>query len=57
LITAPTYVLLLASKRAGDEALVDMIFSRALTGLVLFEWFADQQQWSKFLASVIEADS
>ncbi|KAI9775925.1 MAG: hypothetical protein M1839_000714 [Geoglossum umbratile] len=46
LITAPTYVLFLASKRAGgDSTLVDMIFSRVLTGLVLFEWFADQQQW------------
>ncbi|KAI9774419.1 MAG: hypothetical protein M1840_004313 [Geoglossum simile] len=46
LITTPTYILLLASKIVGDDStLIDLIFSRVLTGLVLFEWFADQQQW------------
>ncbi|KAI9862789.1 MAG: hypothetical protein M1813_004285 [Trichoglossum hirsutum] len=31
---------------AGDGSeLIDLIFSRILAGLVLFEWFADQQQW------------
>jgi hypothetical protein len=27
----------------------DVVFARALMGLVLVEVFADQQQWSKFL--------
>ena len=46
-ITTPTYIIMLASGVTGDEATTaDLIFSRLLVGLVLVEFFADQQQWS-----------
>ncbi|KAI9803661.1 MAG: hypothetical protein M1833_000573 [Piccolia ochrophora] len=46
-ITFPTYVILLVSKSAGDQStMADVVFSRILVGLVLVEWFADQQQWN-----------
>lgn len=47
LITTPTYVLVLASRFGNDMTSSDLVFSRALMGLVLVEFFADQQQWSK----------
>ncbi|KAH0562608.1 hypothetical protein GP486_002714 [Trichoglossum hirsutum] len=47
MITAPTYVLLLTSRMYVDGSeLTDFVFSRILAGLVLLEWFADQQQWT-----------
>ncbi|KAI9816447.1 MAG: hypothetical protein M1827_001579 [Pycnora praestabilis] len=46
-ITMPTYVLLLASKITGnDHTTADLIFSRALVGVVLLAFFADGQQWN-----------
>jgi steroid 5-alpha reductase family enzyme len=47
LITTPTYVLLLAARFGEKMDTADLMFSRALMGLVLLEFFADQQQWSK----------
>ncbi|GAB7351249.1 hypothetical protein MBLNU459_g1674t1 [Dothideomycetes sp. NU459] len=45
-ITAPTYVLMLCSRLTGADMLFpDIVFARILMGLVLFEFFADQQQW------------
>jgi steroid 5-alpha reductase family enzyme len=45
-ITFPTYVLLLASRLLKPEMTTsDIIFSRAMAGVVLVEFFADQQQW------------
>ncbi|KAF2432032.1 DUF1295-domain-containing protein [Tothia fuscella] len=48
LITTPAYLLLLRSRQGvGAEKmdLGDIIFARVLMGLVLIEFFADQQQW------------
>jgi steroid 5-alpha reductase family enzyme len=49
LITTPTYTMLLASRVPLVEKMTtaDTIFARVLMGLVLLEFFADQQQWSK----------
>jgi hypothetical protein len=49
-ITTPAYVLLLASRLEDNMATVDTVFPRVLMGLVLLEFFADQQQWGTFLA-------
>jgi len=48
-IATPTYVILLAST-IGKDAMsgIDVIFARGLMGLILVEFFADQQQWSEF---------
>ncbi len=49
-IASPTYVLLLASQKTGDEnTTADLLFTRGLVSLILLEWFADQQQWSQSL--------
>lgn len=45
-ITTPTYVILLAARSGETLSTADTIFVRVLMGLVLFEFFADQQQWS-----------
>lgn len=47
LIATPTYVLLLASKLGAPFGGGDIAFARVLMGLILVEFFADQQQWSK----------
>jgi steroid 5-alpha reductase family enzyme len=44
-ITAPTYALLLVESLRAPLTTVDSVFPRILLGLVLLEWFADQQQW------------
>jgi hypothetical protein len=46
-ISTPTYVILLAAQNGTRMSGADIIFPRALMGLVLVEWFADGQQWSK----------
>jgi steroid 5-alpha reductase family enzyme len=47
LITTPAYILMLVSHAdSGKMNLPDIIFSRVLMGLVLIEFFADQQQWN-----------
>ncbi|KAI9837976.1 MAG: hypothetical protein M1819_006130 [Sarea resinae] len=46
-ITAPTYIMVLASRLTGDGfTTADLVFSRGLILLVIAELFADQQQWS-----------
>jgi len=45
LISTPTYVVLLASQISDTMEISDIIFARVLMGLVLVEFFADQQQW------------
>ena len=47
-ITTPTYVLVLAARFGAQMDSADLVFSRLLMGLVLLEFFADQQQWSKY---------
>jgi steroid 5-alpha reductase family enzyme len=49
LITTPTYVMVLVARFGKAMSTTDVVFARALMGLVLVEVFADQQQWSKFL--------
>lgn len=44
-ITTPAYVLLLTANLVPLSA-ADSYFARALMGLILVEFFADQQQWS-----------
>ncbi|KAF2789817.1 DUF1295-domain-containing protein [Melanomma pulvis-pyrius CBS 109.77] len=46
-ITAPTYILLLASRLTGDGlSSYDNFFSKFIFLLVLLEFFADHQQWT-----------
>jgi steroid 5-alpha reductase family enzyme len=45
LISTPIYVMLLASRFSEKMDTSDIIFARVLMGLVLLEFFADQQQW------------
>jgi len=49
-IATPTYVILLVST-VGKDAMsgIDILFARGLMALILIEFFADQQQWSKSL--------
>ncbi|KUJ20976.1 DUF1295-domain-containing protein [Mollisia scopiformis] len=47
LITTPSYVLLLTTRLGEKMSTADTVFARVLMGLVLVEFFADQQQWSK----------
>lgn len=45
-ISTPAYILLLYSRQGAEKMeLPDLVFSRVLMGLVLLEFFADQQQW------------
>ncbi|KAJ5574229.1 uncharacterized protein N7459_008656 [Penicillium hispanicum] len=48
LITAPTYVFVVAAYTQGPEAfgLPDLAFSRAAFFFIIIEYFADQQQWN-----------
>jgi uncharacterized protein (DUF2141 family) len=39
--------MLLAARLGETMSTADVVFARALMGLVLVEVFADQQQWSK----------
>ncbi|GME25207.1 hypothetical protein GTA08_BOTSDO03480 [Neofusicoccum parvum] len=46
-VAAPTYILLLSSYLTGEGMnTTDLVLSRILIGLVVVEWFADQQQWN-----------
>jgi len=45
LIATPTYVMLLCARLDAEMETSDNIFARVLMGLVLLEFFADQQQW------------
>jgi len=47
-ITTPAYLLLLASRQEDNLTTADIVFPRILLGLVILEWFADQQQWGMF---------
>ena len=44
-VTTPGYVMLLTSRISPEMTWVDAIFSRGIMALVVFEYFADQQQW------------
>ncbi|KAH8815688.1 hypothetical protein F5884DRAFT_666878 [Xylogone sp. PMI_703] len=48
LITAPTYVILLAGRFQHSQSLstTDFLFLGTLTSLVMIEYIADQQQWN-----------
>ncbi|EME48837.1 hypothetical protein DOTSEDRAFT_76350 [Dothistroma septosporum NZE10] len=45
-VTLPTYVLLNTSRLKPDMAASDKVFGRFLIALVVFEYFADGQQWN-----------
>ena len=45
-VATPGYVMLLTSRIHPQMTYVDAIFSRSLMALVVFEYFADQQQWN-----------
>lgn len=47
LITTPAYVMVLASRLLPETSNIDIIFPRVILFLVLLEFAADQQQWSK----------
>ena len=44
-VATPTYILLLVSRIHPKMEIADAVFSRTLMALVVFEYFADQQQW------------
>jgi steroid 5-alpha reductase family enzyme len=44
-VTLPSYLILLASRIEPALTTYDLIISRVLMGLVVVEYFADQQQW------------
>ena len=45
LISTPAYVMLLTARFGETMSTSDTVFARVLMGLVLLEFFADQQQW------------
>ncbi|KAF2158896.1 hypothetical protein M409DRAFT_30602 [Zasmidium cellare ATCC 36951] len=45
-VTLPTYVLLLTSRIKPEMGGSDLIFSRLLIAMVVFEYFADGQMWN-----------
>jgi steroid 5-alpha reductase family enzyme len=45
LVATPTYVILLTTRLGEGMSTSDTVFARVLMGLVLLEFFADQQQW------------
>ncbi len=47
-LAAPSYAVLLASKFEPGLSSADFAFVSIELGLVLIEWFADQQQWGMF---------
>jgi steroid 5-alpha reductase family enzyme len=50
-IAAPVYIILLASTIEPGLTSADVAYVSIELGLILTEWFADQQQWGKsFLA-------
>ncbi|KAI1074335.1 DUF1295-domain-containing protein [Whalleya microplaca] len=46
LLAAPTYIILLASNFEKEVTTADFAFTAIELGLVLSEWFSDQQQWN-----------
>jgi hypothetical protein len=47
LVTTPAYILLLSSLVVKEITTQDLIISRIIMGLIIVEFFADQQQWGK----------
>ena len=45
-VTTPTYVMLVASRLHPTMTTADAVISRGLMALVVFEYFADGQQWN-----------
>ncbi|KAI1097526.1 DUF1295-domain-containing protein [Jackrogersella minutella] len=45
LLAAPTYVILVTSNHEPEISAADIGFAAVKIGLVLSEWFSDQQQW------------
>ncbi|KAI1413706.1 DUF1295-domain-containing protein [Hypoxylon sp. FL1857] len=45
LLAAPTYIILLTSSHEQEITAADIGFAAAELGLILSEWFSDQQQW------------
>lgn len=44
-VSTPAYILILVSRLHPQMSLAEVILARVLMGLVVFEYFADQQQW------------
>jgi len=49
LISTPAYVMLLTTRLGDTMDTTDIMISRVLMGLIMVEFFADQQQWGKKL--------
>ena len=49
LITTPTYLMLIAARLSEDMDTTDIMIARGMMGLIMIEFFADQQQWGKFV--------
>lgn len=52
LLATPTYGILLASQHEKDISVADLVFVGIELGLVITEWFADQQQWGKLCVCI-----
>ena len=48
MLAAPVYTILLATQFEPEVTSVDLAYVAVELGLVLTEWFADQQQWGEF---------
>ncbi|KAI1659548.1 DUF1295-domain-containing protein [Daldinia decipiens] len=49
-LAAPTYIILLSSNFEREVTAADIAFTAVQLGLILSEWFSDQQQWDYQLA-------
>jgi steroid 5-alpha reductase family enzyme len=54
-ITTPTYILVLAARLSDETDTTDIAFPCILVALVMVEWIADQQQWSKCLSTTFKS--
>ena len=45
-MTTPAYILLLVSRISPTLATSDLVFSRGILFIIVFEYFSDEQQWA-----------
>lgn len=49
----PAYIMLLTARLGDTMTTVDIVFARVLMGLIMIEFFADQQQWGNARSNLI----
>lgn len=53
MISMPAYIMLLTARLGDTMTTVDIVFARVLMGLIMIEFFADQQQWGNARSNLI----